>query len=55
LSPCVDVAMIRGEECQFSYINFGEFVVVTKGKKKIDFNSISNVTKILTRVLDNSI
>lgn len=52
-SPCGEIAMAKGETCQFSYINLANFVL--EEGKKFDFHRLAQVVRDLTRALDDTI
>ncbi len=56
VAPCAEVAMSPGEVCQFSYINLAALLSKTDdGSLSFDFQRLVKVTRLLTRLLDNSV
>lgn len=52
VAPCGEVGLTTGEACQFGYINLGKF---TDQERGIDYPSLERVTRLMTRVLDNTL
>lgn len=53
-APCAEVGLAPGESCVFGYLNLGGFL---NGQHKpgIDFELLSEVTRLLVRVLDDAL
>ncbi len=51
-APCAEVGLIKGESCQFGYINLAKFI---KKTGEIDIVKLKQVTRIMTRMLDNAL
>jgi ribonucleoside-diphosphate reductase alpha chain len=51
-APCAEVGLIKGESCQFGYINLAKFI---KKSGEIDIKKIKQTTRIMTRMLDNAL
>jgi ribonucleoside-diphosphate reductase alpha chain len=49
MAPCGEVGLSRGETCQFSYINLGEFVK----DGAVDYQALKETIAISMRFLDN--
>lgn len=53
-APCAEVGLTPGETCQFGYVNLGKFVRGGEDKQ-IDLGGLEEITKLMTRVLDNAL
>ncbi|MGN1154234.1 MAG: hypothetical protein ACI4S3_09410 [Candidatus Gastranaerophilaceae bacterium] len=53
MASCAEIALENGEMCLFSHINLPAFL--DKKTKKIDYDSLGDATKSLSRLLDNVI
>ncbi len=51
--PCAEVGLVPGETCQFGYINLAKFV--DKTSKTVDYNSLGETARLMTRLLDNAL
>ncbi|MCH8907077.1 MAG: hypothetical protein IH840_08300, partial [Candidatus Heimdallarchaeota archaeon] len=51
VSPCGEVGMIKGETCQFGYLNLAAFF----DDNQIDFSELKEVISLAIRILDNGI
>ena len=51
IAPCGEIAMARGEACQFGYINISEFYK----KGRIDYMGLKRTIDILVKMLDNAL
>lgn len=49
--PCAEMGLSDGETCQFAYINIYKFVTL----KGIDYKKLGDVTRVVTRALDNAV
>ncbi len=49
--PCAEMGLSEGETCQFAYINISKFVT----PDGIDYKKLAQVTRIVTRALDNAV
>lgn len=54
-APCAEVGLIKGETCQFGYINVAKFVRLQDGLPVVDTERLSEVAALLTRALDNAL
>jgi ribonucleoside-diphosphate reductase alpha chain len=49
--PCAEMGLARGETCQFAYINIAKFLT----PQGIDYSKLAQVTRVVTRALDNAV
>lgn len=49
VAPCAEVGLVKGEICQFGYINIGKFCQ----HNKIDIDGLERATALMTRALDD--
>jgi len=49
--PCAEMGLTEGETCQFAYINISKFTT----PKGIDYKKLEEVTRVVTRALDNAV
>jgi ribonucleoside-diphosphate reductase alpha chain len=55
-SPCAELAMGKGEACQFSYINLSQMLTKdAAGNKIVNLEMIASSSRLLTRALDESV
>lgn len=54
-APCAEVGLAPGESCQFGYINLGNFINPLDAEKRVNYQKLENVTRLMTRVLDNAL
>ncbi len=55
-SPCAELAMGKGEACQFSYINLSQMITKdAAGHKMVNLEAIASSSKLLTRALDQAV
>jgi len=52
-APCGEVGLAPGETCQFGYINVAKFSTQAPAGPRIDFDALADITKLMTRALDN--
>jgi ribonucleoside-diphosphate reductase alpha chain len=51
-APCAEVGLIKGESCQFGYLNLAKFLTKTG---KIDTVNLKKAVHLMTRILDNAL
>lgn len=49
--PCAEMGLAEGETCQFAYINISKFAT----PQGIDYKKLEDVTRVVTRALDNAV
>nr|BFE51128.1 hypothetical protein GCM10017745_45550 [Saccharothrix mutabilis subsp. capreolus] len=53
-APCAEVGLVRGETCQFGYLNLGRFHTGT-GDVPVDLDGLADTTEVLVRALDDAV
>lgn len=56
VAPCAEIAMSAGDACQFGHVNLSKTLSLdAKGNTVVDWLSIKNAVKLLTRALDTAV